>query len=340
MPFRAGQASITHFFESKGEDVVGAIAMTVRLRRPLRIRPGQYLYLFLSDMGLRRRIQAHPYVITWWDDSFSAMNLSFLIQPHNGISSELAARNSIQSVIIDGPYGKDLQLENYETVILIAKGIGIAGIIPYARHMTYRRTSKGKDHEAYRRGLLTRKLDLILTFSCFYPHKKTQPPPVTGDAHWTFIYEEEAIPIIEGLMTKQIQRSPGKTIITACGDAEFSSSIRSTVLKAMDEYQGVEFVETEFQPQDVPKVHPGIHSKIKEDTGDIEMDARSIARHVDRRRRAGQSQALATPKAGDRLRLMKSYSGVSAKLRTLEEVEESVDDGIQGAKPVSVKEIV
>jgi len=160
-PNRVGQASVTHFLRSQEEDVVSAIVVTVRLRRPLSIRPGQYVYLFFSDMGIRRRLQAHPYSIAWWDDSLNAMNLSFLIQPQSGISSELIARNSIRKVIIDGPYGKDLKLDDCETVILIAKGIGISGIISYARHMTYRRVSKDKDHEAYRRGLITRKLDVF-----------------------------------------------------------------------------------------------------------------------------------------------------------------------------------
>ncbi|TVY87654.1 hypothetical protein LAWI1_G007390 [Lachnellula willkommii] len=52
-------------------------------------------------------------------------------------------------------------LENYETVILIARGIGIAGLLLYARHMTYQRVSKDKNHEAYRRGLITRKIDIF-----------------------------------------------------------------------------------------------------------------------------------------------------------------------------------
>jgi len=152
-----GQASIKHYFNGQS---VSAMKIVVRPQRPLEIRPGQYVYLFLSDMGTRRRLQAHPYVISWWDDSMRATELCFLIQPQNGISSELIARNSLRKVIIDGPYGKDHHLEDYETVILVAKGIGIAGILPYIRHMTYRRASKDKENEVYRRGLITRKIDV------------------------------------------------------------------------------------------------------------------------------------------------------------------------------------
>jgi hypothetical protein len=158
---KTGQAEITHFVNDSAENVVSAMRVKLRLRKPLDLcRPGQYVYLSLSDMGARRRFQSHPYVITWWDDSMNAMNLSFLIQPQAGISAELISRNSIRSVTIDGPYGKDLHLDSYETVILVARGIGIAGILPYIRHMTYRRASKEKEHEAYRRGLITRKIDV------------------------------------------------------------------------------------------------------------------------------------------------------------------------------------
>jgi len=156
----AGSAKITHFFDSAGENVVSAMRVKLYLRRPQKIRPGQYYYLSFSDMGLRKRFQSHPYTIAWWDDSMRATSLSFLVQPHNGVSSDLIRRNSLRSVRIDGPYGKDLELEKYETVILVAKGIGIAGIIPYVRHLAYRKLSTGKAHEAYRRGLITRKIDV------------------------------------------------------------------------------------------------------------------------------------------------------------------------------------
>jgi len=70
------------------------------------------------------------------------MELSFLIKPQRGISAELLIKNSVRTVIIDGLYGKNLHLKNYKTVILITKGISIAGILLYVRHMTYRKVNK------------------------------------------------------------------------------------------------------------------------------------------------------------------------------------------------------
>lgn len=159
--YKTGQVTVTHFSDGSPENVVSAMRVEVRLRRTQTIRPGQHAYLSFSDMGLRQSITSHPYAIAWWDDSMNATSLSFLVQPANGTSCDLIRRNSFGSVRIDGPYGKDLGLEKYENVILVAKGIGIAGIISYVRHLTYRKLSTGKVHEAYRRGLITRKIDVF-----------------------------------------------------------------------------------------------------------------------------------------------------------------------------------
>lgn len=162
------QANVLHFFDSSGTRNVSAIRLTVLLKRPMKVHPGQYMYLFLSDMGVRRRIQAHPFVIAWWDDTMRATEISFLIEPSSGLSSKLIGRDSLRKVVMDGPYGKNLRLEDFETVILVAKGIGIAGIIPYVRSLTYRRVNKDKHHESYRRGMITRKIDLywVLEDNC------------------------------------------------------------------------------------------------------------------------------------------------------------------------------
>jgi NAD(P)H-flavin reductase len=64
-------------------------------------------------------------------------------------------------MIIDSPYRKDHHLEDYENIVLITRGISIAGILLYIRHMTYRRLSKNTQYEVYYRGMITRKLDVF-----------------------------------------------------------------------------------------------------------------------------------------------------------------------------------
>jgi hypothetical protein len=102
-------------------------------------------------------------MIVWFDHDevvrdgrkFDITNLTFLIQEQGGLTarlgrelqlSDLSSRESSfrSSVLFDGPYGQDLHLERYKTVILVAKGIRIAGVLPYARHLAQRNCHDGK----------------------------------------------------------------------------------------------------------------------------------------------------------------------------------------------------
>lgn len=130
-------------------DGISAICIDVHLRRPLNIRGGQYFYMFFADLGLRRKFQAHPLMVSWWDDT----RISFLVQPQVGLTWDLKNRTSVRSVILDGPYGKDLGLKNYSKSLLLAKGIGIAGLLPYALSIMRRKITHTK-------GMLTQKVDL------------------------------------------------------------------------------------------------------------------------------------------------------------------------------------
>lgn len=64
-------------------------------------------------------------------------------------------------MIINGLYRKNLHLEDYETVVLVAKGIKIVGILPYVYYIIYQRVNKDKEFEAYYRGLITRKINVF-----------------------------------------------------------------------------------------------------------------------------------------------------------------------------------
>src|SRR3954447_19887227 len=66
---RAQQAFITKLYSGTNLQQVSATKLELVLGRPITIKPGQYLYLrFLSDLQFRDRFQAHPFMITWWDE--------------------------------------------------------------------------------------------------------------------------------------------------------------------------------------------------------------------------------------------------------------------------------
>jgi NAD(P)H-flavin reductase len=94
-------------------------------------------------------------MVSWWDKFHTTTTLSFLIQHH---SREKFSRSNIGRVILDGPYGRDLNLKNYEIILLFGKGIGIASVFSYALDLVELRTHEKQE---YRRSVFTRKVDLI-----------------------------------------------------------------------------------------------------------------------------------------------------------------------------------
>jgi predicted ferric reductase len=140
-----------------------AVKLTIRVPQHLDARPG-YLYLYFTGLRWRYRFQAHPFMIIWYEHGvedqhgIDITDLTFLIQPRDGLTARLGrelrlnhfSSETVQSsVLFDGPYGQNFHLEEYETVVLVAKGIGIAGVLPYAQHLVQR-----SHHDAQTKKLL------------------------------------------------------------------------------------------------------------------------------------------------------------------------------------------
>ncbi|CAM6002545.1 unnamed protein product [Sphagnum balticum] len=357
---KTSQATIKLFPDNTDEDNVSALRLEVHLRRPMKICPGQYLYLFMSDMGTRRRFQGHPYVIAWWDDSMKAQTLSFLIEPQNGISADLLARKSLRSVTLDGPYGRDLRLEKRETVILAACGIGIAGILPYVRHMTYRRSSKEQENESYRRGLKTRKLDVYWVLedndqeewisAWIIELQRRDSKHVRG--HLPFVQNNSDYIIASSdfyllLSTKADQAYASRDgcslaiYILVCGVPEFSNSIRTSVINAMDTSYDIEFIEVEFRPQPVYAEYPNTRGK---DEAGLEL-AQTFPANMNRRRTQLMRSARLGIQSGKLVRSKQRKTSSSTGLAQMISVEEGSVDAtemqvMKDGKAVEAREIL
>lgn len=167
------QIDLTRFHGSistakKDSTMSGALSLVkldLELKRPMHVEPGQYIYLRFKDLQFRYRYQAHPFMIAWWEEEVpnnvhspgrpKAKSLTFLIQPKSGLTSRLANVVSMKKIKFDGPYGQNLHLEDCHNVILVAKGIGIAGILAYAKQLV-----SWTAHPVYKRRVITRKLDI------------------------------------------------------------------------------------------------------------------------------------------------------------------------------------
>ena len=119
---------------------LGQIArVRVRCRRRVSPYPQMYFYLFSSSV-LRFQSQMAP--VVWWDPR-NTRELTFLVD--GGFANTLS-----NGVILDGPYGNDIDSSQYDTVMLVADGIGISGVLSFALSLVSRRhhdkTEKAAQH--------------------------------------------------------------------------------------------------------------------------------------------------------------------------------------------------
>jgi predicted ferric reductase len=144
---------------------VDIIRIDIKLKHPIIIKPGQYVYLRVRNSYISDKVQSHPFMISWWgpayninqskDDVPKAQSLTMLVQPVNGLTRRLSSKTFLQGVSFDGLLGHNLQLEKYDNVFLAVKGIGIAGVLSYAKHLVELESSPPGN-----RRITPRKVDL------------------------------------------------------------------------------------------------------------------------------------------------------------------------------------
>jgi predicted ferric reductase len=102
-----------------------AVEVTLTLKKPWNVRPGEFVYLTLPVLGRHHGgfAQAHPYTIAWTDGS----DITLLVQRHTGFSNDLfTTPKDLSSCVVDGPYGYPQLLTGYDKVLFAASGIGVA----------------------------------------------------------------------------------------------------------------------------------------------------------------------------------------------------------------------
>ncbi|PVH95422.1 hypothetical protein DM02DRAFT_660175 [Periconia macrospinosa] len=115
------------------------VQVKVRLKRPINVESGQYVYLSIPDLkhhgiGI---FQWHPYMVAWsfTNEETAQMTIVLLVQIRRGFTRDLGLvqrnvgkKSKKMNAIIDGPYGSsDLRIiGDYDKVLFMADGIGIA----------------------------------------------------------------------------------------------------------------------------------------------------------------------------------------------------------------------
>jgi len=114
-----------------------AALVHVKLSRPWSFQAGQYVYLCIPGVSPSALFQSHPFTVFWWyRDRDDNDIIVLIIEPRRGFTGDLVRRVGIEmKAFIDGPYGKELDLGLYGTVLLFASGIGIAAQLPYVKQL-------------------------------------------------------------------------------------------------------------------------------------------------------------------------------------------------------------
>lgn len=117
------------------------LKICVALPRPLEVKAGQYVNLWLPTVSLLSWTQTHPFMVTSWAPR-KQNALELFVQNHRGLTAKLRTRASLEgsvsyTVFVIRPYGHTESVNQYECPIAVASGFGIAGVIPYLRQLLY-----------------------------------------------------------------------------------------------------------------------------------------------------------------------------------------------------------
>ena len=119
----------------------GAVRLQIRCRRPLKVKAGQHINLWLPSISFWSFLQSHPFVVISWAEK-PQNHLDLFIEPRGGWTHELlrhvlngSATHS--PVLFSGPHGKTVCMVGHEIILMIAKDFGIAAQLPYLKRLIH-----------------------------------------------------------------------------------------------------------------------------------------------------------------------------------------------------------
>ncbi|KAH6668340.1 hypothetical protein B0J14DRAFT_600446 [Halenospora varia] len=256
---------------------------TVRIRItaswPVEIKAGQYINIWIPSVSWYI-LQSHPFVVTNWVEGKQG-TLELFVQPRRGLTRKLFSHGTLDTrnliprlALFSGPHGISIPVVEYETVLMVAAGFGIAAQLPYLRKLIHGyqtcKTRTRRVHLVWQlqsldigvaaESLLNDALDedtldnsYILSISIYVESDGVSKVPFGQRAT---IYPGTAD--IEGVLQdevtgKYIQRlqvaseERGKILVMVSGTGELRDQLRALVRPHLD--HGVRLQELEFQPE-------------------------------------------------------------------------------------------
>lgn len=118
-----------------------ATLVKVKTKHPLRLFPGAYFYIHFPGSCWKYQILTSHLMMAVWYDPLEPVSesVSFIVPRHGRHARYLRRLKTSSTLLLEGPYGQNLHLEEIENVCLVAKGLGILSVLPVAHHLAMRR---------------------------------------------------------------------------------------------------------------------------------------------------------------------------------------------------------
>ncbi|KAF5862206.1 hypothetical protein ETB97_011911 [Aspergillus alliaceus] len=214
-------------------------------------------------------------------DQAQKLRLIFWIRPFDGWTRHLRqqcvqspGRTLDTTILLEGPYGEQFPLWNYESVLLIAGGTGIAAAVPYIQDHLARCADEVESptriqyihlvwmsrQEAFVQDIAARELSSALARDDFRASfYVTSSSPVRGSGECSALREglsENAIevgrgrPDLQSLVlahAHEAQLSSCSAAVLACGPPAMADEVRAAVYQTMRQgYRGLRYIEESF----------------------------------------------------------------------------------------------
>ena len=137
--FRHGRARalVTH--------AEGSVKIKVTLSRGLKVEAGQYINLWIPSVSFSSFLQSHPFVVTSWSHE-EQNQLELFVEPRRGLTRELlyyaqagerGGAFGSRWVRFSGPHGISAPVGEYESILLVGTGFGMAALLPYLQQLIH-----------------------------------------------------------------------------------------------------------------------------------------------------------------------------------------------------------
>jgi NAD(P)H-flavin reductase len=119
----------------------GAVKVRILLQKPLEIAPGNYINLWIPAVSFGAFLQSHPFIVISWAPG-EQHTIDLLIEPQRGLTRDLlyhAKKNRATNylVLFSGPHRTSFAMDEYESILMVASGFGIATQLPYLKSLIY-----------------------------------------------------------------------------------------------------------------------------------------------------------------------------------------------------------